>query len=382
MPTMPRRPTHRLFRWNGVRIGRQAEAVRAAGAATPQAPEARGAGRANAVLALLAATALAACGREPPPAWSGYAEGDPVYVAAPVAGQLLDLQVQRGDTVAAGAPLFSIDVTPMRAARAEADARLAAARAEQADAAKGRRPDEIAMSRAQLAQARAQSALAETDLARQQQLIGQGFISAARLDDARAAAAQARQRVRELESSLRVAELPARSDQQAAARANAEAASAALEQQQWREAQTRQRAPAAGLVDDTFYRVGEYVNAGQPVVALLPPSQRKARFYVPEPELASLRPGQAVLLSCDGCGAPIAARISYISPQPEYTPPVIYSNSQRARLVFLVEARPDPAQATRLHPGQPLEVRPSAGAAPATAGAAASTASAASGGHP
>ena len=382
MPTMPRRPPRRLFRWNGIRIGRQAEAARAAGPATPRAPGARVAGRANAVLALLAAAALAACGREPPPAWSGYAEGDPVYVAAPVAGQLLDLQVQRGDTVAAGAPLFSIDVTPMRAARAEADARLAAARAEQADAAKGRRPDEIAMSRAQLAQARAQSALAETDLARQQQLIGQGFISAARLDDARATAAQARQRVRELESSLRVAELPARSDQQAAARANAEAASAALEQQQWREAQTRQRAPAAGLVDDTFYRVGEYVNAGQPVVALLPPSQRKARFYVPEPELASLRQGQAVLLSCDGCGAPIAARISYISPQPEYTPPVIYSNSQRARLVFLVEARPDPAQATRLHPGQPLEVRPSAGAAPATAGAAASTASAASGGRP
>ena len=198
MPTMPRRPPHRLFRWNGVRIGRQAEAVRAAGAAPPQAPEARGAGRANAVLALLAAAALAACGPEPSPAWSGYAEGDPVYVAAPVAGQLLDLQVQRGDTVAAGAPLFSIDVPPRRAARAEADARLAAARAEQADAAKGRRPDEIAMSRAQLAQARAQSALAETDLARQQHLIGQGFISAARLDDARAAAAQERQRVREL----------------------------------------------------------------------------------------------------------------------------------------------------------------------------------------
>ncbi|WP_431265071.1 HlyD family secretion protein [Roseateles chitinivorans] len=309
-------------------------------------------------LALIPVALLGACGDPPPPAWSGYAEGDPVYVAAPVAGQLVELQVQRGDTVNAGVALFSIDGTPVSAARAEADARLAAAKAEQADVAKGRRPDEIAMSRAQLAQARAQSTLAEADLARQQQLIGQGFISASRLDDARAAAAQARQRVRELESSLRVAELPARNDQQAAARANTAAASAALAQQQWRESQTRQSAPAAGLVDDTFYRVGEYVNAGQPVVSLLPPAQRKARFYVPEPELASLRPGQNVQLSCDGCGAPIAARISYISPQPEYTPPVIYSNSQRSRLVFLVEARPDPAQALRLHPGQPLEVRP------------------------
>ncbi|HEY1398120.1 HlyD family secretion protein [Roseateles sp.] len=327
------------------------------------------------LLALIPVAMLGACRDEPPPAWSGYAEGDPVYVAAPVAGQLVELQVQRGDTVNAGVPLFSIDVTPVSAARAEADARLEAARAEQADVAKGRRPDEIAMSRAQLAQARAQSTLADSDLARQQQLIGQGFISASRLDDARATAAQARQRVRELESSLRVAELPARNDQQVAARANTAAASAALAQQQWRESQTRQSAPAAGLVDDTFYRVGEYVNAGQPVVSLLPPAQRKARFYVPEPELASLRQGQAVQLSCDGCGAPIAARVSYISPQPEYTPPVIYSNSQRSRLVFLVEARPDPAQALRLHPGQPLEVRPVAGALPASHASPASPAS-------
>ncbi|OWQ90312.1 hypothetical protein CDN99_13155 [Roseateles aquatilis] len=324
----------------------------------------------SSLLALLVAPLLlSACGDDPPDAWSGYAEGDPVYVAAPVAGRLMELRVQRGDTIVAGAPLFSIDVELTRAARAEADARLAAARAEAADSTKGHRPDEIAVARAQLAQARSQSALADTELARQQQLIGQGFISASQLDDARTAAAAARQRVHELEASLRVSALPSRVDAQAAARANAEAASAALDQQRWLESQTRQTAPAAGLVNDTFYRVGEYVNAGQPVVSLLPPSQRKARFYVPEPALGSLRQGQAVRLSCDGCGAPIAARISYISPQPEYTPPVIYSNSQRSRLVFLVEARPDAADALRLHPGQPLEVRPD-GAAPASASAA------------
>lgn len=324
------------------------------------------------LLALLPLSLLTACGDAPPPAWSGYAEGDPVYVASPVAGQLMALNVQRGDSIQAGAPLFSIDVVPSRAARAQAEAQLAAASASQADASKGRRPDEIAVSRAQLGQARAQSALADADLVRQQKLIDQGFISPAQLDDARSAATQARQRVRELESALRVAELPARSDAQAAARATTQAASAALDEQRWRESQTRQSAPAAGLVDDTFYRVGEYVNAGQPVVSLLPPSQRKARFYVPEAELGSLRQGLSVQLSCDGCGAPIAATISYISPRPEYTPPVIYSNSQRSRLVFLVEARPDPAQAARLHPGQPLDVRRAA--APSTSTSAASSA--------
>jgi len=94
-----------------------------------------------------------------------------------------------------------------------------------------------------------------------------------------------------------------------------------------------------------------------PVLALLPPANRKARFYVGEAELASLAPGQRVAITCDGCGATIGARISRIAAQPEYTPPVIYSNAQRAKLVFMVEARPEPADAPRLHPGQPLEVR-------------------------
>ena len=108
---------------------------------------------------------------------------------------------------------------------------------------------------------------------------------------------------------------------------------------------------------DTFFRAGEWVAAGQPVVSLLPPGATKARFFVPESELGAIAIGQAVSVACDGCSAPVAARISFISTQAEYTPPVIYSNSQRARLVFMVEARPDPKDAARLRPGQPIDVR-------------------------
>ncbi|HVK31999.1 MAG TPA: HlyD family efflux transporter periplasmic adaptor subunit, partial [Burkholderiaceae bacterium] len=79
---------------------------------------------------------------------------------------------------------------------------------------------------------------------------------------------------------------------------------------------------------------------------------------VPEAELGKLRVGQAVQVQCDGCGTPIAARISRIATQPEYTPPVIYSNTQRTKLVFLVEAKPEAADAVKLHPGQPLDVKP------------------------
>jgi HlyD family secretion protein len=111
------------------------------------------------------------------------------------------------------------------------------------------------------------------------------------------------------------------------------------------------------VVADTYFRVGEWVNAGQPVVALLPPGAVRARFFVPEAELGALQIGQAVELRCDGCGAPMAARIDFIATAPEYTPPVIYSNAQRARLVFMVEARPEAKDGARLKPGQPIDVK-------------------------
>ncbi len=136
-----------------------------------------------------------------------------------------------------------------------------------------------------------------------------------------------------------------------------QAASAALRQSEWRREQKQQRAPVDAQVADTYFRPGEYVGAGQPVLSLLPPANIKARFFVPEAEVGRIKTGDAVQLSCDGCGAPIAARISRIAPQPEYTPPVIYSNAQRAKLVFMAEARPAPQDAPRLKPGQPLDVQ-------------------------
>jgi HlyD family secretion protein len=307
---------------------------------------------------------MSACGKSPAPAWSGYAEGDHVYVAAPLAGRLQTLSVQAGQQVTRGAALFVLDAEAESAARDEAAARLAAARAQAADASKGRRGDEVAVTQAQLAQARAQAELSRSDLARQQQLVEQGFISKARLDDARTAVAQSQARLTELEANLRVAKLPARTDALEAAQAQAEAASQALRQSAWRAEQKQQRAPADALVAEVFFRQGEYVAAGQPVVSLLPPGHLKARFFVSEIELGSIAVGQRVTLHCDGCGAPIEARISRIASQPEYTPPVIYSNAQRAKLVFMVEAQPGPKDAVRLHPGQPLDVRRTVGGAP------------------
>ena len=310
-----------------------------------------------ALLAALALPWLAACGDKPAPAWSGYVEGDYVYVGAPFAGTITTLAVRRGETVARGAPLFALDAEAEHAARDEARARVEAAQAQAADAGKGRRRDEIAVTQAQRAQAQANATLAAAELARQEQLIAQGFVSPARLDDARAALDQARARLAELDAALRVAQLPARVDTRAAAEAAVQAARETLRQAEWRAQQKQASAPVDAQVADTFHRVGEWAGAGQPVVALLPPGAVKARFFVGEAEIASLAAGQVVSIACDGCGAPIPARIDFIATRAEYTPPVIYSNAQRARLVFLVEARPEAGDAARLRPGQPIDVR-------------------------
>ncbi len=301
---------------------------------------------------------VSACSEKPPRGWSGYAEGDYLYIAAPLAGRLESLAVQAGQNVAKDAILFVLDSESERGARDEAAARLASARAQASNTDKGRRSDEIAVTEGQLAQAQAAASLARSDLARQQQLVTQGFISRARLDDAASAVNQAQARVDELSAALRVARLPARVDERLATHATATAAVEALRQAEWRTQQKQQVAPAGAVVADVFFRPGEFVAAGQPVLALLPPENLKARFFVPEAEIATVAAGQAVRVNCDGCAAPIAAHITRIATQAEYTPPVIYSNAQRAKLVFMVEARPDQAVPARLHPGQPLDVQP------------------------
>ncbi|MHB1250149.1 MAG: HlyD family secretion protein [Polaromonas sp.] len=307
---------------------------------------------------LLAPLLLAGCQRPVAPGWSGYVEGDYVYVSAALGGTLSLLNVRSGDQAMKDMPLFSLEAENEQAARLEADARLARAKAQLDNTAKGRRSDEIAVIQAQISQARAQAGLTAAELAREEQLLRQGFVAAARRDTLRAAQAQSAARLDELAAQLRVAQLPARVDERAAAAADTDAARQSLRQSVWREAQKSRSAPVTGLVTDTFFRVGEWVQAGQPVLALLPPGNVKARFFVPESAVGQLQVGAAVNIVCDGCAAPIPARISFISNRAEYTPPVIYSNAQRARLVFMAEARPSPGDGARLQPGQPVDVLP------------------------
>lgn len=308
-------------------------------------------------LSILAAFLLAACDKSADDFYPGYAEAEYVRLATPIAGTLVKLHVNRGDKVEQNAPAFVLEQESERAARAEAAARVERASAQLANLKKGRRPDELAAIGAQLGQAEAALALSTSNLARQRKLVADHFISAASLDEARAALERDQARVNELRAQLRVARLGARSDEIDAAEQELKSAEAQLAQAEWKLAQKTLRMPVAGDVADVLYREGEFVQAGSPVVSLLPPQNIKLRFFVPEPALAPLRLGQDVVVQCDGCPGTIAAKISYISSAPEYTSPLIYSKENRAALVFMIEARPAPERAAALHPGQPVEIR-------------------------
>jgi HlyD family secretion protein len=131
-------------------------------------------------------------------------------------------------------------------------------------------------------------------------------------------------------------------------------AQARLNSAQTRLTRRKMFSPVTGSVQQIYYRVGELVPAGKPIVALLPPANLKVRFFVPEAMLPKLSIGEPVTISCDGCDKGLTAKISFIARSSEFTPPVIYSVEERSKLVFLIEARPERPE--RLRVGQPVSV--------------------------
>ena len=307
---------------------------------------------------LAAAVVLMTCQRTSSDRVQGYVEGEFVYVASPFAGALEALAVRRGQQVHEGEALFALERGSEKAARDEAERRLSQALANLEDARKGKRPTEIESLKAQLKQAQAALRLSRREVVRQEGLTTvPGAAVELEVDRARAARDQDRQRVAQLQADLDTALLGSRTDQVIAAEAEVRAREAALARAEWEFGQKRQQAPKSGLVFDTLYREGEWVPAGRPVVVLLPPENIKVRAFVPEKRLGTIHPGDDVQVAVDGVPKAFWGTVSYISPRAEYTPPVIYSQESRDKLVFMVEIVFDPQSAADLNPGQPVDVQ-------------------------
>lgn len=312
----------------------------------------------RAIYVAMLVSGLWACAEPESPNFQGYVEGDYLYLTTPVAGFLESLQVVRGGRVSVNSQAFSVNAELENQALLEAQARQSAAVARVANLEAAHRPSEIDALHASLEGARAALRLSEARLKRQQVLARSSYVSAEIIDELKAARDRDLAQIDALDAQIETASTSVgRVDEVRAATAEAQAAAAMVEQRQWSVQKKQVIAPVTADVADIYYQVGEWVPAGQPVVSLLPDAQRKIRFFVPEIRMSALRLGDEVSVVCDGCPAVLRARIDFISPHAEYTPPLIFSRETRARLVFRVDAVPL-ADGKLLSPGLPVEILP------------------------
>jgi HlyD family secretion protein len=284
----------------------------------------------------------------------GWVEGDFVFVGPDEAGRVQTLSVREGDTVAADAPLFTVDAdlqqadTHTQAAQvAEARARLARLETSQ------QRKEEVAILQAQEKRAESAVALSNVELERQLTLSARGVAAQAQLDIARANSNRDKAALEEIRRQITVAQMASRDEDIAAARQSLAAAQARQTAAETKLARRQLVAPVSGTVQQVYYRPGEMVPAGRPVISILPPGNIKIRFFVAQALLPTIALGDTVEVTCDGC-TPTRAKVSFISRTAEYTPPVIYSLEERNKLVFMIEARPEAPQGLRV--GQPVSV--------------------------
>lgn len=288
--------------------------------------------------------------------YQGYIEGEYTYLASAVAGNLTQLLVNRGSQVKIGQPVFVLDPEPEFSKLQQAKASLAEAEQRLVDLQKGSRQTILESLESQRKQAMASLDLTQKTLARFQALLAVKAIDKESVDQIASANDQNLHHIKEIEANLAEAKLGARENLIQAQKNAVTASEAQVKQAEWALMQKSIKANVNGQIVDTLYQEGEFVVAGAPVAILLPPHKIYAVFYVPEKIISKIKVNDSIMFGCDGCKKFYQAKINFISPQAEFTPPIIYSKDSRDKLVFRVEAYPEINDAVMLHPGQPVDV--------------------------
>ena len=305
---------------------------------------------------LLPALFISGCNNNNEMIRQGYIEGDFTYVASQVGGTLNDLLVARGDKITKDQPLFKLDLSPQIDQENQAKANLAQAQSTLLNLEKGARPSELAAIIAQQEQVQAKIVFAKKTVSRYQRLVKAKVLQQSSLDKAVSNHKNLEAQLDQLNENLITAKLAARVDEINAAKASVKAATAALKTAEWNVQQKIITSPVNGIVYDRYFRTGEVVAPDQPVVSLLAPENVYLVFYAPEEQLARLKVGQMVKVTCDNCPKNITAKIRFLSPKAEFTPPVIYSEKTRSKLTYRIEANLPEVFEKTLHPGQPVTV--------------------------
>ena len=303
---------------------------------------------------LLAVAGLAACSKQPPQAL-GTLEYDRITLPAPAAERIVAIQVREGEQVAAGQPLLQLDPAHTRSELAAAQAQVRQQHEVLAELETGPRVEDIDRARANLAATQAQAREARAYYDRLAPLKGQGYVAAADLDRARAAAGNAEGQVAAAQAALDELLHGTRPEQIAQAQAAVAAAEAQASAQQVLLGKLNILAPRAGRVDSLPYKLGDQAPVGAPVAILLAGDAPYARIYVPEPQRAGVRVGDAIQVFVAGREQPYAGKVRMIRSEPDFTPYYALIGDDAARLSYLAEVALGP-DAAELPAGLPVRV--------------------------
>lgn len=284
----------------------------------------------------------------------GYVEADYIYISPLNAGKIKKINVKKGQEVGLGQQLFILDDEPFIQQSAQANNKLSMERAKLSDMQTGLRKTELDVLRMQLESALEAEKLAYSKLQRNKKQ--SAVISKFELEQFESDYLQKHTYVLQLKNNLTANALPSRQDQILAQQSAVQQAQKALEEQLWYLKQRTLSAPGKSVVSDILYHTGEWVPAGRPVLSLLPDDNIKIRFFVSSKQLARIKLSEKISFFTSNNNL-FSAEISYISSAAEYTPPVIYSNNRKEKLVFMIEAIPDSHNRQQFHPGMPVTVR-------------------------
>ncbi|MEM7568446.1 MAG: HlyD family efflux transporter periplasmic adaptor subunit [Pseudomonadota bacterium] len=280
---------------------------------------------------------LPSCGEEEA-RLHGYAEGRFRLLTTQDSGQIASLAVAEGTRVKAGEPIAQLDTAVQQAQVARAQARLNAALSQLTDSMRGGRAQQIEAAQQRLTSAKAAATSAQQDYDRIKPLFDRGVVAKSRLDSALSRLREAKASVAERSEEVTLATLPEREDRIKALKADVAAAEASLLAEEQMLARMQLSAPESGVIERVLRRPGEVAGPGAPIVRFLPDGGRHAILFVPGPKRTAISVGEQLDIECDGCETTLKARIDVMASDAEFTSPMIFSDVERSRLVYRLEA--------------------------------------------
>ncbi|WP_419420101.1 HlyD family secretion protein [Legionella sp. D16C41] len=306
------------------------------------------------IILILVVLTFLGCNRPKEAAYQGYIEGENIYLASPYSGILEKLAVQRGQLVQKNQFLFALDPNPQAFIIKQYQAQMNQAEHVLQDLLNPRRTQEIAAIEAQIEQVNAQLELSQVGVKRYQQLYERHVVAKDVYDEVVSRYQQLLKSKEQFQANLNLAKQGSRVEQIRAQQAQIISLREKLSDAVWQLRQKKLSAPDAGVIFDTYYREGEFVGSQQPVVSLLTPKNVYIEFFVPVDQLTTIKVGQVIKFKCYSCNQASQATISYISPEAEYLPPLVYSRENDNKLVFRIKA--NMIMFNQYKPGQPVTI--------------------------